>query len=579
MKLMGREWFENKLWGKKDKPYSLRKQLSRLITFCCIAVVCIQASVMVTMLISQYVKQQRIDTLYMLENDNEKMESNFQYLEEIVLSIQHDIGLRSFFRSDVYHEDTAEQQLKNAGNLFARRNQLVTSEPFVEKIYLFNESGRSVSHLYYPMTMAQMAKDQNDYNQIYQTFIMAEEDFYYEVKDENVILAMYLYDTDMKPLGVCIFELNKKGIENNYENLYKVGNYEWIIRRGEEVILRKESFGMNPPFKRLEHTKRISFGLTLYAGVSSWVIYDSIGTTVATVLVISLALIVILSLLGHGLAVYYVKPLETVAEKIKLVGKGNFDTKLSEYRVEELQHISDTFNDMTDYIDRLVTEVYETQLLAQKSQIRYLQAQMNPHFLFNVLSMIEMRAAFHGDKEVQQMLYKLSKLYQGKIFRKNEHFIYLNEEMEIVEFYLSLQNERFRDKITYSISYDGGSEQYHKYLVPRLSIEPIVENAVCHGLEPKEENGLIQVQVSKTEENLRITIKDDGVGFNTDELTENNVKNGHSHVGVWNTNKMIHNLCGEKYGLTIESIVDCGTTVEIILPLKVGENDVESNDC
>lgn len=576
---MGKEWLENILWGKKDRPYSLRKQLSRLITFCCITVVCIQAAVMVTMLISQYVQQQRSDTLYMLQNDNEKMETNFQYLEEMVLSIQHDTGLRSFFRAEIYHEETAEEQLKSAGNLFAERNQLVSSEPFVEKIYLFNKAGKSVSHLYYPATMAQAAEEQEKYQQTYEEFIARDEEFYYEVKEEHVILCMNLYDTDMKPLGACIFALNRKGIESNYENLYKVGNYEWSIRRGDEVILRKESFGMNPPFKRLEHTMKIGFGLTLYAGVSSWVIYDSIGTTIATVLLISFALIFVLSFLGHMLAVYYVKPLETVAEKIKLVGKGNFDTKLSEYRVEELQNISDTFNDMTDYIGRLVKEVYETQLLAQQSQIRYLQAQMNPHFLFNVLSMIEMRAAFHGDKEVQQMLYKLSKLYQGKIFRKNEYFIYLGEEMEIVEFYLSLQNERFRDKITYSISYDGDTEQYRKYLVPRLSIEPIVENAVCHGLEPKEGNGTIQIKVSEKEGALCVVIKDDGVGFDANTVVENKPGESHSHVGVWNTNKMIHNLCGEGYGLEIESIVGCGTKVEIVLPVKVGGDYVESNDC
>ena len=576
---MGKEWLENILWGKKDRPYSLRKQLSRLITFCCITVVCIQAAVMVTMLISQYVQQQRSDTLYMLQNDNEKMETNFQYLEEMVLSIQHDTGLRSFFRAEIYHEETAEEQLKNAGNLFAERNQLVSSEPFVEKIYLFNKAGKSVSHLYYPATMAQAEEEQEKYQQTYEEFIARDEEFYYEVKEEHVILCMNLYDTDMKPLGACIFALNRKGMESNYENLYKVGNYEWSIRRGDEAILRKESFGMNPPFKRLEHTMKIGFGLTLYAGVSNWVIYDSIGTTIATVLLISFALIIVLSFLGHMLAVYYVKPLETVAEKIKLVGKGNFDTKLSEYRVEELQNISDTFNDMTDYIDRLVKEVYETQLLAQQSQIRYLQAQMNPHFLFNVLSMIEMRAAFHGDKEVQQMLYKLSKLYQGKIFRKNEYFIYLGEEMEIVEFYLSLQNERFRDKITYSISYDGDTEQYRKYLVPRLSIEPIVENAVCHGLEPKEGNGTIQIKVSEKEGALCVVIKDDGVGFDANTVVENKPGESHSHVGVWNTNKMIHNLCGERYGLEIESIVGCGTKVEIVLPVKVGGDYVESNDC
>ena len=80
---------------------------------------------------------------------------------------------------------------------------------------------------------------------------------------------------------------------------------------------------------------------------------------------------------------------------------------------------------MTNYIERLVKEVYETQLIAKQSQIQYLQAQMDPHFLFNVLSMIMMKAAINQDKEVQDMLYKLSGLYQGKIFRKNEKFRYL----------------------------------------------------------------------------------------------------------------------------------------------------------
>ena len=109
---------------------------------------------------------------------------------------------------------------------------------------------------------------------------------------------------------------------------------------------------------------------------------------------------------------------------------------VEEFMAEIAKTNSVTFKEMTDYIDRLVKEVYETELIAQQAQIQYLQAQMNPHFLFNVLSMIEMRAAFNNDTEVQQMIYRLSKLYQGKIFRKNEHFIYLEEEMEIVDFYL-----------------------------------------------------------------------------------------------------------------------------------------------
>lgn len=569
---MNKEWMENILWGPKDQPYSLRKQISRLITFCCVTVVCIQAVVMVTMLISQYVQQERSDTLYVIESDNTKMDMTIQYLEEMVLSIQHHTGLRSFFRSGVYHEKTAEEQLKTAGNLFSERNQLESSEPFVEKIYLFNEEGKSIHHLYYPTTMKEITEDQEKYRCIYEAFLLGEEEFYYNVEEEHVNLCLWFYDSDMKPLGGGVFALNKSGIEQNYKNLDKMKNYSWSIYKDDQQIIGQNQFTLKKTFPMLEHSMRSGFGLTLYAGVSSWVIYQSLGTTVLTVLLISVAIILLLSFLGHAMAVYYVKPLETVAEKIQLVGKGNFDTKLSEYRVEELQNISDTFNEMTDYIDKLVKEVYETQLIAKQAQIQYLQAQMNPHFLFNVLSMIEMRAAVNKDMEVQQMIYKLSKLYQGKIFRKDERFIYLEEEMEIVDFYLSLQNGRFGDKITYSISYEGDKEEYKKCMVPRLSIEPIVENAVCHGLEPKDKNGHISISISRKNEVLKITIEDNGVGFDTNLVVESREDKNHSHVGLWNTNKMIHNLCGDEYGLAVESQIGNGTKVSVILPIKCGGN-------
>ncbi len=579
MKFVNKDWLENFLWGPENRPYSLRKQLSRLITFCCVVSVCIQAAVMVTMLIGQYVQQEHADTIYMMESDNAKMDTTIQYLEEMALSIQHNTGLMPFFRADVYYEDLAEEQLKSAVSLFSERNHLESAEPFVEKVYLFNNSGKTVYHLYYPTTMKEITEDQKKYREIYERFLEGDEEFYFDVENEHINLCMWLYDSNMRPLGICVFALNKSGIAKNYDNLEKMKYYNWSICKDEQVILEAGSFAMDRIFPMLERTLRTGFGLTLYISVSTLVIFKSLWTTAAIIILIAAALSMLLAFLGHALAVYYVKPLETVTEKIKLVGEGNFDTKLSEFRVEELQNISHTFNEMTDYIDWLVKEVYETQLIAQQAQIQYLQAQMNPHFLFNVLSMIEMRAAFNQDAEVQQMLYKLSKLYQGKIFRKNEYFIFLEEEMEIVDFYLSLQNGRFGEKVTYSISYEGGKETYHKFLVPRLSIEPIVENAVCHGLEPKDENGHIQIEIAEEKDALRICIQDNGVGFDTNLVVESKENRTHSHVGLWNTNKMIHNLCGERYGLEVESKIGAGTKVSVILPIKLGETYVESNDC
>lgn len=452
-----------------------------------------------------------------------------------------------------YDKASATKQLENAASLFSERNQLESLEPFVEKIFLINAGNESIYHIYYPTTVTRIKIDQLSYTKLYDEFENSGKDFYYQVKEDYVNLCMWLYDEEMKQLGACIFVLNKSGIESNYANLENMQHFKWRISQGEQTILGKETISEKHAFPLLENTIHTSFGLTLYVGVSELVIWQSLATTVFVIFLISVLVIVLLSVMGHLLGVQYVKPLETVAEKIELVGQGNFDTKLDEYSAEELQRISETFNSMTDYINRLVKEVYETELIAQQARIKYLQAQMNPHFLFNVLSMIEMKAAVNQDNEVKDMIYKLSKLYQGKIFRKNEIFIYLEEEMEIVDFYLSLQNGRFGEKITYSIAYEGGKDLYQQYKVPRLSIEPIVENAVCHGLEPKEGKGHIHVEVSKTENMLVIQINDDGVGFDTNALVENTKDRKHSHVGIWNTNKMISNLCGEEYGLQVSS--------------------------
>lgn len=563
-----KETLENSIWGKKEKPYSLSKQLSRLITVCCVIAISIQSVVMVGMIINQYIQQEKEDTLYILENDNGKMEIKIQYLEEMVLAIKRNLGLRAFLTGQVYNEETMIKQLENAASVFSERNRMEDSEPFIEKIYLFNLNGESICHLYYPITVAEHDAFEKKYHRMYIDFLEGKEEFYFQVEKDHINLCLYLYDENMENLGVCIFVLNRTGIENNYRNLEEMGSYAWSIKTGDRVILEKSNLLLKERKSLLESSFRTGFGLTFTVAISEFVILSSLWTSVLITLFTAIILIIVLSFFAHLLSLYYVKPLEIIAEKIKQVGKGEFSTKLDEYRVEELKNISKTFNDMTDYITYLIGEVYENQLFAKQAQIQYLQAQMNPHFLFNVLSMIGMKAAINKDQEVQELIFKLSKLYQGKIFRKNEPVISLMEEMEITDFYLSIQNSRFGEKITYSIDYEGGKDRYQSYMVPRLSIEPIVENAVCHGLEPKEGNGHINIQVSTKDEQLKIIITDDGIGFDPKAVKENKEDRTHTHVGIWNTNKMIHNLYGKEYGLKVSSVLGEGTVVEVTLPIK-----------
>lgn len=563
---------KNLIFGKKDKPYSLSKQLSGLITFCCTVAVITQSIVLVGMVARQYVKKGIEDTSYILKNDNGKMETKFQYLQEMVLTLQHSQGLRGFLKGQFYNEETVIKQLENVVNIFSERNRMENAEPFVEKIYIFNKNGRSICELYYPITVAEYNSLNNKYGYLYKEFVGSRRDFYYKAEDKYISLCLYLYDETMDNIGGCIFVLNRQGIENNYENLDEVSRYAWGIRTRSEILIDKSNLISYEKSNLIEQEFNAGFGLTFYARLSNSAIFGSLWNSILITLVVSIIIIIILAVFSHLISLHYVKPLKTIVKKIKQVGGGDFKTKLGEYRVEELKNISETFNDMTDYINRLIVEVYENQLIAKQSELQYVQAQMNPHFLYNVLSMIGMKAAINNDKDVQELIYKLSKLYQGKIFRKNEPVILLSEEMEIIDFYLSIQNSRFGDKITYSINYEGRKENYGSMSVPRLSIEPIVENAVCHGLEPKDGNGHISVNISKKTGVLRIIVADDGIGFDAEEVKKESKDKGHTQVGLLNTDKMIKNLYGEEYGIRLDSRRGIGTEVTIILPICMEEN-------
>lgn len=195
------------IWGKKEKPYSLSRQLSRMITLCCEIAISIQSLVMVGMIINQYIQQEKEDTLYILESDNRKMEVKIQYLEEMVLTIKRNLGLRTFFAGQAYNREMMIRQLEKAASVFSERNRMESSEPFVEKIYLFNEKAESISHLYYPVTVAEYDAYEEKYRRMYESFVQGTEDFYFQVEEVSVNLCLYLYDDNMGLNGGAVVEL------------------------------------------------------------------------------------------------------------------------------------------------------------------------------------------------------------------------------------------------------------------------------------------------------------------------------------------------------------------------------------
>ncbi|UWP57926.1 sensor histidine kinase [Ruminococcus gauvreauii] len=232
-------------------------------------------------------------------------------------------------------------------------------------------------------------------------------------------------------------------------------------------------------------------------------------------------------------------------------------------------------------ITELINREQKAQILSTEATIHALQSQINPHFLYNTLETIRSKAILQGNEEIAKMNEALATLFRYNISRPGE-MATLADEMENVESYLIIQQYRFRDKFKAVKIFDETDGYLMSYMMPILTIQPIVENAIHHGLENKVGQGEIMIRVFTTQDRLIIIISDDGVGIPEDQLKGMRKKldgtNGISDIAVkqkkphkagialQNVHQRIKFYYGEEYGLEITSTEGCGTTVEIHLP-------------
>jgi len=269
------------------------------------------------------------------------------------------------------------------------------------------------------------------------------------------------------------------------------------------------------------------------------------------------------------------RPLKEVASSIRLVGKGKLDIKMPDFDSREFAYIGEVFNSMTDRINHLIKDVYEKQLIIKESELKFLQSQVNPHFMFNVLNTIALKAKIDNNDEVSRMISSFAGLIQASIYRTDQEKVQIKQELVYLEFYLYLQSYRFGDKLNYKINYDH-PELLNLY-IPKLAIQFLVENAVMHGIEPKFGNGFVEVHIYARNERLIIDVKDDGIGFSDFDgnvrlpINETAEKKGHNQVGLNNTHKMIQYFYGTQYGISIDTRKNVGTTITIQIPFDYGD--------
>lgn len=575
------------------KTYTLKRELTLLMIVTSVCTLLSVCAAVFYVFFSFFFQKTQEDIEYVLRYTSQQYEAHMQFIEDSVIAIRHNTVLDEFFQKEEYDLEEIEPQLSYSMELFSERNMVERQLPFVTGIYLFNNGNECIYEHYYATTLATGREQKRKYEKLQQEF-KGTSDQYACLSDEDELNIFFrIYDENMAEKGTGIVQISQSAVAKVLETVQLYHNGGWavldkndqlLVSEGAPELVKKLQTSENSwsGTKDLEGAKVIGYGNPCGFGVRTVItvgygnIFSILKPTLFIVLVGFVVVLGIAFLVSYAISYRFTKPVTRMIQSIQAFGKPDLNVRMEDSSILEFHDMGIVFNEMADRIEYLITQVYEKEIVAARSQVKYLQSQINPHFQFNILAMLSLKAKMAGNEEVYDGLNAFSRLMQGKIFREKEIKIKVKEELEIVQFYLYLQKIRYQAKLSYEVKLED--EKIGEDLIPRLLIEPLVENAVSHGLEPKREKGNLQVLLYEREM-LYIWVKDDGVGVGQNQMkAEENKENiPHTHVGWENTKKMLRILYGDHYKFQVWSEPGKGTEIEIAVPIERGGNYVESD--
>ncbi len=276
---------------------------------------------------------------------------------------------------------------------------------------------------------------------------------------------------------------------------------------------------------------------------------------------IASAILLFFLIAGYFFSSKATRPIIDMMKRIEAIRRGDYSGQIPAYKEMELNKLATVVNHMSEEIQYLITNVYESQLLIKESELKSLHAQMNPHFLFNVLETISWHARMGGHTEIYEMVTSLGYMLRTSLAGSGRQMTTVREELAYIDFYVLLQKKRFGEQLRVDTWIQD--ERILDSSLPKLSIQPIVENAIVHGLEPKVGEGLVSISIFEDDGQLVFVVEDNGVGFVPDQ---GNSGGEHNHIALYNVNRRIQLMYGSAYGVAIESEPGQGTEVTVRIP-------------
>ncbi|MBT2293095.1 sensor histidine kinase [Paenibacillus albidus] len=358
----------------------------------------------------------------------------------------------------------------------------------------------------------------------------------------------------------------------------------------EEVILEQGELSQIIDLPDAYHTETYGKGTYFIAKTNSsymnWTYINATPfsgmfrqiTLVKRLVVIIFACILLLGLLlGYRLARSVVRPITKLTGRMRRIESGDLDNLeeqslgiVSQTAEDEVSQLNRTFKMMIRRIRELIEENYAKQLVIRDTELKALQAQINPHFLYNTLESINWLAKLNKQSKISEMVEALGYLLRSSIGIK-EPLITLDKELSIVQSYVTIQKTRFEERLDLQLEVPGGLEGT---LIPKLTLQPLIENAIRYALEPNIEPCRILVSVRQREQMLELTVSDTGPGMTAEfirDLQQGRIQTRGQGIGLANITERVQLLFGQEWGTVIESEPGAGTTIHVRIPYLKGE--------
>jgi two-component system sensor histidine kinase YesM len=299
-------------------------------------------------------------------------------------------------------------------------------------------------------------------------------------------------------------------------------------------------------------------------------------TNVILTMILALSFIIIASVLVNILVTNSItKPIRILCDKTALVAKGDFTTRTNFDNHDELSVLSDSFNDMAGKLEQQVNSILQEQENLRNMESKLLQAQINPHFLYNTLDTIIWLIEGNKNKEAIDIVVSLSEFFRV-VVSKGRDFISVHEEETHIKSYLQIQQSRYKDILDYEINIPG---ELYQYKILKMTLQPLVENSLYHGIKMLRARGKITVTGELKGDDICFQVIDNGIGMDDMELNalkkeiEMPGSEQSTGFGLANVNKRLKLNYGSRYGLEIQSKKGEGTEIIITIPAIPVEMD------